>query len=115
MATYAVWSVQILLSCLFFFCCLHCLVSVQQKGPAKCRAILFGVFASRFGIVFVFCIRERFPWLGGGGVRTSRCHGPLGCFPKRAWRPMGPATLQLYNPLSYKVGVLQTLQKRSKN
>ena len=33
---------------------------------------------------------------GGGGRRTPRYHGPLGCLPGR---PMGPATLQLRNPL----------------
>ena len=33
----------------------------------------------------------------GGGVLDPSVPGPLGCLPKRAGRPMGPATLQLAN------------------
>ena len=36
-----------------------------------------------------------------GGIRTPQFHGPLGCLLKRAGRPMGPATLQLPNPLNF--------------
>ena len=43
--------------------------------------------------------RRRFPWWGG--LRTPRYHGPLGCLPKNAGRPMGPATLQCTFPWDF--------------
>ena len=44
------------------------------------------------GIVLVFCA-SRGGSRGGVRLRTPRYYGPLGCLPKRAGRPMGPATL----------------------
>ena len=76
------------------FCLPDVMVVCQpnREERAKCQTTTLGVIV-RYSPLMCKSprFRGRFPWWGG--LRTPRYHGPLGCLPKSAGRPMGPATL----------------------
>ena len=67
----------------------------SNVGPAKSWANPLGVYAI---VRYHECFCVSGGGSHGGGLLAPRYHGLLECLPKRAGRPMGPATLWYTNP-----------------
>ena len=73
-------------------CCMQSLSEVMFANPDRLRVGPNFLGYLLFVGPGVSSLRHRGRFLWWGGLRTPRYHVPLGCLPKKAGRPMGPAT-----------------------